>query len=195
MPQLLLIDNYDSFTYNLVHLIEKVFDGEIFVARNDEIDLNMVDAYDIIVLSPGPKLPKETGVMMDMIHHYHAHKPFVGICLGMQGIAEYFGSTLSMLHFPEHGQSKKMRIIRSSEVFSSCPIEFNVGRYHSWGVQLNELSSSLVPLSVDDNQWVMSMQHAYYKIYGLQYHPESFLTEYGEIVMKNILNAVIKSNL
>lgn len=188
MQKLLLVDNYDSFTYNLLHLIEKVFDGTIDVYRNDEINMNDVNAYDIIVLSPGPKLPKDAGIMMNLIHHYYSQKPIIGICLGMQGLAEYFGSKLQMLPFPEHGQSKKMHILSSSEIYENCPKVFNVGRYHSWGVPLYSLNTSLLPLSIDEHNWVMSFKHSQYPIYGLQYHPESILSEYGDVVIGNILN-------
>lgn len=188
MQQILLLDNYDSFTYNLYHLLEKMFDGKIDVFRNDEISINEVERYNAIVISPGPKLPKDAGIMMDIIHHYHQLKPIVGVCLGMQGIAEYFGSKLEPLEKPEHGQSKKMRLINHSEIFANCPSEFNVGRYHSWGVKRDKLSKNLIPLGIDENNWVMAFQHKSYKICGLQYHPESILTEYREEMMKNIVS-------
>ncbi len=194
MQQILLLDNYDSFTYNLFHLIEKFFDGKTDVYRNDEITIPEVEKYDCIVLSPGPKLPKDAGVMMDIIHHYHTSKPIIGICLGMQGIAEYFGSTLEKLDFPEHGQSKTMKIIQYSEIFEGLPSEFNVGRYHSWGVKLHHLHETLNPLSIDENNWVMSFKHKNYEIYGLQYHPESILTEYRETVMKNLVKIIVSGN-
>jgi anthranilate synthase component 2 len=189
MPQkLMLIDNYDSFTFNLVHLIEVIFDGKIDVIRNDEIEVKSVANYDLIVFSPGPKLPKDAGKMMEIIHQYHSSKPMLGICLGMQGMAEYFGSKLSNLEFPEHGQSKKMKVISNHFIFKNCPDEFLVGRYHSWGIQKNDLSNQLVPLSIDEKNWVMSFVHNKYKIIGLQYHPESILSEYGKEVMENCLS-------
>lgn len=189
MSRLLIIDNYDSFTYNLVHLIEKIFDGTIQTVRNDEVEIAEVDGYDLLLFSPGPKLPKEAGKMMEIIDTYHTKKPMIGICLGMQGIAEYFGNILEQLPEPEHGQSKKMMVLNKAEVFEHCPNEFMTGRYHSWGIQLKNIQSPLIPLSTDAQQWVMSIKHPSLKIYGLQYHPESILSEFGETVMNNIIQA------
>lgn len=188
MQRILLLDNYDSFTHNLYHLIEKVWEGSIEVIRNDQITVEEVNDYDAIVLSPGPKLPKEAGIMMEVIHRYHACKPIVGICLGMQGIAQYFGSTLDRLPIPEHGQSKKMHVVKYSEIFKNCPSVFHVGRYHSWGVKLDKLSPDLMVLGVDEHNWVMAFQHTQYRILGIQYHPESILTEYREEMMRNIVD-------
>ncbi|GIV30253.1 MAG: aminodeoxychorismate/anthranilate synthase component II [Bacteroidia bacterium] len=187
MFHILLLDNYDSFTYNLYHQLEKISDATITVIRNDEIDINTVGQYDVMVLSPGPKLPKDAGHMMDIIHQYHSCKPIIGICLGMQGLAEYFGNGLQNLSMPEHGQSKKMNVLIQHPLFENCPSVFNVGRYHSWGIKSDALSSSLIPLSVDDEGWVMSYMHKDYKIVGIQFHPESILTEYGDVVMQNAL--------
>lgn len=191
MKKILLLDNYDSFTYNLYHQIEKLTESKINVFRNDEISLEKMIDYDLIVLSPGPKLPKDAGMMMNIIEQYHKIKPFIGICLGMQGIAEFFGSKLTPLKTPEHGQSKSMKIIYQDIIFKNCPEIFNVGRYHSWGISKDNLSSSLIPLSVDENNYVMSFKHKKYPIVCLQYHPESILTEYGNTVMQNILNSFL----
>lgn len=192
MEKIILIDNYDSFTYNLYHQIEKIFDGKIDVYRNDKISLEEVVDYDLIVLSPGPKLPKDAGIMMDVVCHFHRVKPIIGICLGMQAIGEFFGSSLSRMEHPEHGQSKLMYVLEKDVVFQDCPETFYVGRYHSWGIQKKDLSAHLISLSVDDNDWVMALRHKHFKIFGLQYHPESILTEYGDVVMKNILNNCFK---
>ncbi|MCX7728831.1 MAG: aminodeoxychorismate/anthranilate synthase component II [Bacteroidia bacterium] len=187
MAKILLLDNYDSFTYNLYHQIEKISNADIDVIRNDEVDLMEVNKYDVFVLSPGPKLPKDAGYMMKLIDYYYMYKPIIGICLGMQGIAEYFGSELDLLNFPEHGQSKKMKVIESSPLFENCPQEFLVGRYHSWGVKKQKLSDLLLPLSIAKDNWIMSFRHIKYKIIGIQYHPESVLTEFGDEVMSNAL--------
>lgn len=189
--KILLLDNYDSFTYNLYHQIEKLTDSKIDVFRNDEIKLEKIIDYDLIVLSPGPKLPKDAGMMMNIIEKYHKVKSFIGICLGMQGIAEFFGSKLTQLKTPEHGQSKSMKIIYQDIIFKNCPETFNVGRYHSWGISKDHISNSLIPLSVDENNYVMSFKHKEYPIIGLQYHPESILTEYGNTAMQNILNSFL----
>lgn len=189
--KILLLDNYDSFTFNLYHQIEKLTDSKIDVFRNDEIKLEKIIDYDLIVLSPGPQLPKDAGTMMNIIEKYHKVKPFIGICLGMQGIAEFFGSKLTQLKTPEHGQSKPMKIIQNNIAFKNCPETFNVGRYHSWGISKDHISNSLIPLSVDENNYVMSFKHKEYPIIGLQYHPESILTEYGNTAMQNILNSFL----
>lgn len=191
MTRLLIIDNYDSFTYNLVHLIEKIFEGTIHTVRNDEVKITDVKRYHLLLFSPGPKLPKDAGKMMEIIDTYHTQKPMIGICLGMQGIVEYFGGVLELLPVPKHGQSEKMIVLNKAEVFEHCPNEFMTGRYHSWGIHLKNIQPPLIPLSIDANQWVMSIKHQSLKIYGLQYHPESILSEFGETVMKNIIQTCL----
>ena len=191
MTRLLIIDNYDSFTYNLVHLIEKIFEGTIHTVRNDEVKIADVNRYHLVLFSPGPKLPKDAGKMMEIIDTYHTQKPIIGICLGMQGIVEYFGGVLEPLPVPKHGQSEKMIVLNKAEVFEHCPNEFMTGRYHSWGIQLKNIQPPLIPLSIDAHQWVMSIKHQSLKIYGLQYHPESILSEFGETVMNNIIKACL----
>ncbi len=191
MRKLLLLDNYDSFTFNLYHYFEKYFDGLIDVIRNDEIDIESVNYYDIIVLSPGPRLPKDAGQMRRVIEMYYNQKPILGVCLGMQGIAEFFGSQLEQLDFPEHGQSKPMFVVKEDKIYQDCPKKFNVARYHSWGVQKQHLSSELLVLSTDEKDWIMSFKHSQLPIYGLQFHPESILTEYGEKIIQNFLKTVV----
>lgn len=187
MKKIVLIDNYDSFTYNLFHQIEKVSDAYITVVRNDEIQLNEIKNFDVIVLSPGPKLPEDAGNMLDVIDAYYREKPIIGICLGMQGIAGFFGSPLTNLPAPVHGQSKKMKIIEPFPLYQECPEELYVGRYHSWGVQRDNMPSPLIVLSIDENNWVMSFLHKEYPVIGIQFHPESILTEYGDTIMRNAL--------
>lgn len=187
MNKILLLDNYDSFTYNLYHQLESISDASIIVKRNDDIDINYAKNFDVIVLSPGPKLPVDAGLMMKIIEHYHKEKPIIGICLGMQGLAQFFGSELQNLDFPEHGQSKNMQVLQQSPLYFNCPKEFKVGRYHSWGIQKNKLSDSLIPLSIDEQNWIMSFMHRQYKIIGIQFHPESILTEFGNNIMYNAL--------
>lgn len=192
MKHLLILDNYDSFTYNLYHLIEKFFDGKIAVIRNDKINISEIKNFDAIVFSPGPKLPKDAGLMMDIIHHYHTAIPMLGICLGMQAIAQYFNSTLSQLPMPVHGQSTDITVVRNDIVFLNCPKEFKIGRYHSWGVILDNLNSNLAALAIDKNNLVMACKHIQYNIYGIQYHPESILSEYGDVVISNWINQINK---
>ncbi len=191
MKKLLLLDNYDSFTFNLYHYIEKYFDGRIDVIRNDEIDIENIHSYDVIVLSPGPKLPKDAGKMMRVIGLYYNQKPMLGVCLGMQGIAEFFGSQLEQLDFPEHGQSRPMFVVKEDQIYQDCPREFKVARYHSWGVKKESLSKELILLSMDENNWVMSFKHKEFFVYGVQFHPESILTEYGEKIIQNFLKMVV----
>lgn len=193
MKKILLIDNYDSFTFNLYHQLEKISDTQITVIRNDEINTHEPLNFDLIILSPGPKLPENAGNLMDIIKNYHQHKPIIGICLGMQGIAQFFGSKLENLTTPEHGQSKSMKVLNQLPLYRNCPDNFMVGRYHSWGIQLNDLNKEeLIPLSIDENNWVMSFKHQSYKIIGIQFHPESILTEYRDIILQNAINYCIE---
>lgn len=184
---ILVLDNYDSFTYNLVHYLEKYSTTEIHVYRNDVIDLSEIDRYQKIVLSPGPGLPKDAGILCDVIKHYSPNKIILGICLGHQAIAEVFGGELYNLPEVYHGVGHRVNIIKPSEISVGIPEKFNAGRYHSWAVKKETLPNCLEVLMEDENGVIMAIKHKNFQVYGLQFHPESVLTEYGEKFIENWL--------
>jgi anthranilate synthase component 2 len=184
--KVLLLDNYDSFTYNLLHLVEQ-FDGvEIDIWRNDKIELEKVNDYDKILLSPGPGLPKEAGILLPLIKAYAGKKSILGICLGMQAIGEVFGATLFNLDKVQHGVANITTVIDESEIlYKEIPKQFKTGRYHSWMVSREHLPDVLKITSVDEQNNIMSLRHSALDVRGVQFHPESILTEYGYELMKN----------
>lgn len=189
MKKLLVIDNYDSFTYNLVHLVEKVNDISFDVVRNDKISLEQISNYDKILLSPGPGLPKDAGVMPELLKKYSSSKSILGVCLGMQAIGEAFNSKLKNLDTVFHGLATPINIIESDFIFEGCPKQFNVGRYHSWVVDQNGLSSDLVVTAIDADRNIMALKHKTLDVRGVQFHPESILSEHGETIIRNWLKA------
>ncbi len=187
--KLLVLDNYDSFTYNLVHLIEKVSNISLKVIRNDKISLEEVNAYDKILLSPGPGLPKDAGIMPELIKQYGASKSILGICLGLQSIGEAYGASLKNLDIVFHGLATPITIISDDLIFKNCPKTFTVGRYHSWVIDKQLLPNDLQITSIDSDGNIMAVRHNSYDVRGVQFHPESILSEYGEMIMKNWLSA------
>lgn len=185
--KLLLLDNYDSFTYNLVHLIEKVSLIDIDVRRNDEISLEQIALYDKVVLSPGPGLPKNAGIMPQLIKHYAATKSIFGVCLGLQAIGEAFGANLKNLNTVYHGFATPIRVTEPDSIFKNCPEKFLVGRYHSWVVDSLNLPSCLKITALDEKDNIMALSHTTLDIKGVQFHPESILSEHGETIFKNWL--------
>ncbi len=183
----LVIDNYDSFTYNLVHLINEVgFEAEVW--RNDKFDLEDVEAYDKILLSPGPGIPTEAGLLMDVIREYSKTKSIFGVCLGQQAIAEVFGATLLNLGRPMHGIATPVTVTDGEEsLFWECPQTINVGRYHSWVVSNENLPSCLKITAKDHTNGIMALRHENLDVRGVQFHPESVLTEHGKKMMENWL--------
>ena len=188
---ILVFDNYDSFTYNLVHLVEKIIDGKVTVVRNDEIPLEKVNDYDKIILSPGPGIPEEAGLLLPLIKAYAPTKSIFGVCLGQQAIAEAFGGQLHNLSRPMHGIATPIKVTDNGEnLFKGLPAEFKVGRYHSWVVSRRGLPASLAVTAVDEaDNSIMALKHTQYDVRGVQFHPESVLTEYGKEMMQNWLNA------
>lgn len=182
-----VLDNYDSFTYNLVHYIEKYSESEVHVFRNDEISLSEIQKYQNIVLSPGPGLPKEAGILCDVIKHFSSSKNILGVCLGHQAIAEVFGARLLNLTQVYHGVSKQIKIIKQSKISEGIPHAFMAGRYHSWAVDKNNFPKCLEILMEDENGIIMALKHIEYNVIGLQFHPESIMTEYGEKLIENWL--------
>ncbi len=185
MEKILVIDNYDSFTYNLVHYLEDL-DCEVTVKRNDQLSLDEVDSFDKIVLSPGPGIPDEAGLLKDIIRIYAPSKKIFGVCLGQQAIAEVFGGTLINLDEVYHGIATKINIIKDDPLFEGMPKEIEVGRYHSWVVS-PELPEVLETTSVDENGQIMSLRHKDYDICAVQFHPESVLTPFGKQLLENWL--------
>ena len=187
--KLLVLDNYDSFTYNLVHLIEKVSNISFEVIRNDKISLEDVKAFDKILLSPGPGLPKDAGIMPELIKHYGSSKSILGVCLGLQAIGEAYGASLKNLDTVFHGLATPITIVSDDLLFKNCPKTFTVGRYHSWVINNQTLTNVLETTSVDDAGNIMAVKHKTYDVRGVQFHPESILSQYGETMMENWLNS------
>ena len=185
---ILVIDNYDSFTFNLVHLLNEA-GYEATVWRNDKFELADVDAFDKILLSPGPGIPSEAGLLLDVIRQYSQTKSILGICLGMQAIAEVFGGTLYNLTKPVHGRATALVVSDPEEsLFANCPNEFLVGRYHSWAVSNQDLPAQLKITASDVNSVIMALSHTTLDVKGVQFHPESILTEHGKKLIENWLS-------
>ncbi len=185
--KLLILDNYDSFTYNLVHLVEKVSNIQFDVFRNDEINLTQINQYHKILLSPGPGLPKDAGIMPELIKMYAAKKNIFGVCLGLQAIGEAFGAKLKNLEHVFHGVATEIEITEENFIFNNCPRKFNVGRYHSWVVDSVDLPECLSIDAVDGANNIMALSHKIFSVKGVQFHPESILSEYGEQIINNWL--------
>lgn len=188
MKKILVIDNYDSFTYNLVHYLEDL-DCKVTVLRNDEISIDEPAQYDKILLSPGPGVPDEAGLLKDIIKRYANSKSILGICLGQQAIAEVFGGSLINLEKVYHGVARPIHIIVDTEsLFAGLNTEIEVGRYHSWSVDPTTLPDVLEVTSVDKEGNVMSLRHTIYDVKGVQFHPESILTSDGKKILANWLS-------
>lgn len=188
--KILVIDNYDSFTYNLVHAIKKISGLPVDVYRNDEISLDEIKKYDKIVLSPGPGIPEEAGLLLDIIKKYASQKSILGVCLGHQAIAEAFGGKLHNMNRVLHGIATPVKLTQNKSVlFKGLPNTFDVGRYHSWIVEDEKLPDCFEVTSYDNEGQVMSMQHKEYDVQGVQFHPESVLTPLGEKIIKNWLES------
>lgn len=191
--KILILDNYDSFTYNLVHVVEHLIHGKIDVFRNDKIPLDKIKEYDKIILSPGPGLPAQSGILIPLIKEYASTKSILGVCLGQQAIAESFGGSLRNLKTVYHGVATKIkvndkRIISENDVFQSLPDELIVGRYHSWVVNEDDFPEELQITALDEDGIIMAVRHREYDLQGVQFHPESVLTPDGEKMMANWLN-------
>lgn len=184
MKKVLVLDNYDSFTYNLVHYIES-FDFKCDVFRNDKIDLKSVDKYHKIVLSPGPGIPEEAGILMDLIREYAPTKSILGVCLGHQAIGQVFGAELYNVGNVIHGKSKNTKPIYDDILFAEMKVEFQSGRYHSWAIR--NVQSPLIVTATDDDGIVQAIKHEIYNLRGVQFHPESIMTDNGIKIIQNWL--------
>ncbi|MFT3903329.1 MAG: aminodeoxychorismate/anthranilate synthase component II [Niabella sp.] len=186
--RLLVFDNYDSFTYNLVHLVENLLQQEVDVCRNDAIPLEDINQYDKIILSPGPGIPVEAGLLLPLIKEYASRKSILGVCLGHQAIGEAFGAKLTNLDKVYHGIATNCQIIKpEAPLFKGLPGQIEIGRYHSWVVDRQGFPDELEINAVDDNGMIMALQHKQYDVQGVQFHPESVLTPLGEKIIKNWL--------
>jgi anthranilate synthase component 2 len=184
--KILMIDNYDSFTYNLVHMLE-TFDGvSVVVKRNDQLTLDDVVPFEKIVLSPGPGIPSEAGLMPEIVKAFAETKSILGVCLGHQCIGESFGGRLLNIEAPIHGKATPIEIVDPSEpLFQGLPRRFSVGRYHSWVVRNEGLPDDIKVTAVDDAGSIMALRHTRLDICGVQFHPESILTEHGRTMLEN----------
>ena len=182
--KIVIIDNYDSFTYNLAHLVKEL-GTEVTVLRNDQFQLDDLEAYHKIILSPGPGIPCEAGLLMDVIRHYATRKPILGVCLGHQAIGEVFGARLENLSDVFHGVATPCRIVSDDPIFSGLPTNITVGRYHSWVVSRNGLPDCLEVTAVSDEGQIMALKHKTLNIRGIQFHPESVLTPDGKKMLRN----------
>lgn len=191
--KILIFDNYDSFTYNLVHMVEKIIHGKVDVYRNDKIALEKIKDYDKIILSPGPGLPSESGLLLPLINEYASTKCILGVCLGQQAIGEVFGGKLVNLKEVYHGVATKIKVkenrtFSGNDIFKNLPAEIEAGRYHSWIVDKKGLPADLEITAEDERGYIMALRHRTFDVQGVQFHPESVLTPMGEKMITNWLN-------
>jgi len=187
--KILVLDNYDSFTYNLVYIIRKLgYGSQMDIFRNDKINLEDVAKYDKILLSPGPGVPSEAGIMPELIKKYGDHKDILGICLGHQAIGEAFGGGLTNLSEVVHGLASEVKV-KDDVLFNGIPESFKIGRYHSWVINEERLPSELEVIARTPDGQIMGVRHRKFQVRGLQFHPESILTEFGTEMMKNWLES------
>lgn len=190
MKNFLLIDNYDSFTYNLYQLIKENNEGiDINVIRNDCFTLNDIEQYDALIISPGPGVPEDAGLIVPVIKEFGKYKPILGVCLGHQAIGVAYGGSLINIDKVYHGVSSEIRVKENVSIFNNLPDSFQVGRYHSWVVNEETLPGCLRITARDDNKMVMAMEHTEFKVTGVQFHPESILTEFGKEMICNWINS------
>ena len=185
--RILVFDNYDSFTYNLVHLVEKLLQQKVEVHRNDRIPLEKVGNYDKIILSPGPGVPSEAGLLLPLIREYAATKSILGVCLGHQAIGEAFGGKLVNLSTVYHGVATPVKVLKPGALFEGLPETMEVGRYHSWVVSDEGWPEDLEVTARDEKGFVMGLRHKSLDVQGVQFHPESVLTPLGEKILANWL--------
>lgn len=185
--KILVFDNYDSFTYNIVHALKKLGYNDVEVHRNDQIALAEIARFDKIILSPGPGVPSESGILLDLIKTYAASKSILGVCLGEQAIAEAFGGKLINLPEVHHGVTSEIQVLENDVLFNNLPKKMTVGRYHSWAVEKESLPDCMKITAVDESGMIMALAHKQYDVRGVQFHPESVLTPEGEEMLRNWL--------
>lgn len=187
MKNILILDNYDSFTYNLYHLVKELSNDNIEVIRNDQLTVEDADAFDKIILSPGPGIPEEAGLLLPIIKKYAPHKSILGVCLGHQAIGQSFGATLTNLSNVYHGLQSEIDIIADDPLFSGLGTQLAVGRYHSWVIHPDSLPEELIITAMSKENQIMGIRHKQYDVHGIQFHPESILTPQGKVMMQNFL--------
>ena len=185
--KIVFIDNYDSFTYNLSHLVKEL-GTEVTVLRNDQFELSELQAFDKIILSPGPGIPSEAGLLLDVIRTYASRKPILGVCLGHQAIGEVFGAQLENLSDVFHGVATPCHIVADDPLFSGLERNITVGRYHSWVVSQEGLPDCLEVTAVSDEGQIMALRHRELNVHGIQFHPESVLTPEGKTIINNFID-------
>ena len=191
MKRIAMIDNYDSFTYNLVHYIEGVDEVILDVFYNDQVSIETLEPYDAIIFSPGPGLPSEAGKMSEIIAHFFHKKNMLGVCLGHQAIAEFMGAKLKNLNTVYHGVKTPVHIIKEGHpLFNNIPHPFQAGRYHSWVVDSDHLPDEIIINAVDSDNNIMAFQHVSLPVYGVQFHPESIMTEYGNEMIQQWIKSL-----
>jgi anthranilate synthase component 2 len=189
MSRTIIIDNYDSFTYNLVQLVNELQDSPVVVKRNNETSISEVSTFEHIILSPGPGLPNEAGLLKQIIKDLGPTHKIFGVCLGLQAIAEVYGSTLKNLDTVFHGiQSKFETTAFESPIFKGIKSPFQAGRYHSWVIDKSTLKDILIVTATDESNEIMAIQHIEHKVYGVQFHPESIMTPFGKTMLNNFLS-------
>lgn len=182
--KIIVIDNYDSFVYNLIHILRELDFQDITVVKNDKILLEEIETYDKILLSPGPGIPKNAGIMPEIIQKYASSKSILGVCLGHQAITEAFGGELYNLPEPLHGIASTMTIEKEDYLFNKVPQKIQIGHYHSWVVSVKD-SNNLEVIARDEQNNIMAIKHKHYDVRGVQFHPESVLTQHGKTILKN----------
>jgi len=185
--KILLLDNYDSYTFNIAQILEKKDSIEFEIIKNDKIKLEEVNYFDKIILSPGPDIPSKAGKMQLLIKEFYDKKPIFGICLGMQAIAIFFGAKLYNLPQVYHGIREKIYITQESEIFNTFEKQFYGGLYHSWAVEKNSVNSPLKITALSKNDIIMGIEHKYLPVYGVQFHPESYITQNGNLIIENFI--------
>lgn len=188
MIKVLLIDNNDSFTYNIVDYLRRMPAVSYKVIKSSDLTINAIDDHDKVIISPGPGLPGDFPVLQDVFEHYLGEKPILGICLGHQALAEFLGGSLIRLHPVVHGQAHAVKMVKGDPIFESMPEGFRVGLYHSWAVDLKTLPKELDCLALSENNVIMAIKHREYPVYGLQFHPESHITDHGFTLLKNFID-------
>jgi anthranilate synthase component 2 len=187
--KIMVLDNYDSFTYNLVHILKELSKRSIDVHRNDEVGLKDISKYDKIVISPGPGVPDQAGITKKMIKHFAPTKSILGVCLGCQAIAEVFGGSLINLDHVYHGVATNIIVLDEDDrIFREIPVSFTAGRYHSWVINESNFPAGLKITAKDDEGMIMAITHLTYDVKGIQFHPESVLTKYGKRMLLNWLD-------